>query len=121
MEWRTEKNNASRECSHDGGISTLFHDGIDNWHRHTRQKRREGTHSNIWNVILGVAVSYVVEEEMTVVANEPPGQAEQHLRKWWMHIEVILSLDVIRREFPKVNLVESMQEFASRSSRTELG
>lgn len=55
---------------------------------------------------LRVAVSDVLEAEGAVIAYEPASKTKEKFRERRVHVEVVLSLDVVRRELSEVHLVE---------------
>ena len=58
-------------------------------------------------MVLGVAVSNVLEREVTIEADKPSRESKQKFCEGWVHIEVILSKDVVGSKLPKVNLIEA--------------
>lgn len=55
---------------------------------------------------LSVAVADVLEAEGAVIAHKPTSKTKEQFRKRWMHVEVVLPLDVVGGELAEVNLVE---------------
>lgn len=55
---------------------------------------------------LSVAVADVLEAEGAVIAYKPTSKTKEQFRKRRMHVEVVLSLNVVGGELAEVNLVE---------------
>lgn len=77
---------------------------------------------------LRVAVSDVLEAEGAVIAYEPASKTKEKFRERRVHVEVVLSLDVVRRELSEVHLVEPKMNAVIEShndtrarERTQLG
>ena len=91
----TEENDGCREGRDDSREPALLHDRVHHWNSETAQDGRERTQPNIRDVCFCVAVANVLEAEVTVVANKPASQTEEELRERGMHVEVVLSEDVV--------------------------
>ena len=69
---------------------------------------------------LGVAVADGLELEVSVKPDEPAGQTVEQLREWRVDVEVVLALDVMRRELAKVDFVKAgvrSSQYAGRGRR----
>ena len=88
-------------------MSGFLHDRIDDRDCKTSKDGWQGTESNIWNVILRVAVTDVLEVEMAIVTYEPTSETKQHLGKRWVHIEIVFSSEIVRSKLSKVYFVEA--------------
>lgn len=97
-----------REGRNNIRVTGLLHDGIDNGNGQASKHGRERAHANVWDVGIGVAVADTLEFERAIEANEPASKTEEELRQRWVHVEVVLSLDIVCGELSKVNLIKSM-------------
>ena len=107
MQLLTEKNQNSRESRDNCRKTSLLHDSIDDRDGHTSEHSWERPHSDVGNMSLRVVVSNVLELEVSVKADEPAGQTVEQLREWRVDVEVVLALDVMRRELAEVDFVEA--------------
>lgn len=92
---RTEKNDRRRERSNDRRITALLHDGVNNRDSQASHNRRERPHADIRHMAGGVAVSNVLEHELSVEAHKPAGEPEEQLRERRVDVEVVLAEDVV--------------------------
>lgn len=67
----TEQNQDGRERSDDCGVTTLFHNSVNNGDRETSEDRRESTHADIGHVVESIVVANVFESKFTVKAHKP--------------------------------------------------
>lgn len=58
-------------------------------------------------MVLGVAVSNVLEREVAIKADEPSRKSKQKFCEGWVHIEVILPKDIVGGKLAKVNFIEA--------------
>ena len=88
-------------------MTSLLHNCIDERHSKTSKDCGKGPHANIWHMVLRIAVPNCLESEFSIKSNEPAGKSKKQFSKGGMHIEVVLSLDVVGCEFTKVNLIKT--------------
>jgi hypothetical protein len=57
-----------------------------------------------------IAVSDVLEWKVSVEPNEPSCKSEKEFGERRMHIEVVLSVDIVRRELAEMDFIETGEE-----------
>lgn len=80
-------------------------------------------------MVLSVAVSNVLEREVTIKADEPSREPKKKFREGWMHIEIILPKDIVGGKLAKVNFIEAsgvyelelLRKVSMKNTRTLLG
>lgn len=83
-------NNACREA-----VARLPHDQEDNTDRQGTHHSRHRPVCDVWNSVGDVGIANVLEEEGSIVANEPAGECEEELAKGRVHVEEVGSLEVV--------------------------
>lgn len=104
----TEEYQRGRKGSNDSRITALLHDRIDNGDSETSKDRRERTHADVGNVVGGIAIADVLEEERPIEADKPTRQAKEQLCERRMHVKVVLMRDIVRCELSEMDFIESM-------------
>ena len=91
-----EEHESGRDDASWQGVARLPHDIEDHWDGQRTKQSWESTVCNIWDFVLNVGVSDVVEVEASIVANKVSDEGEEELCKRWVHIEEVCTLKVVR-------------------------
>lgn len=54
-----------------------------------------------------IAISNGIKREAPVKPYKPARKAEKEFGERWMHVKVVLSVDIVRREFAEMDFVET--------------
>lgn len=104
---RTKQDNTGRERCNDCRITALLHNRINDWDGKATQDSGESTHSNKRNVIYRVTIPNVFELELSIEAYKPTSQTKQHFGERRVNIKVVLSWDIVRRKFSKMDFIKT--------------
>jgi hypothetical protein len=104
----TEKDEGRRESGDNGRVTGLLHDGVHERDREGAENGRERTHADVGHMVVRIRVTNVLEVEVSVETHEPTGEAEEHLCERRMHVEVVLTFDVLCGELAEVHLIEAI-------------
>ena len=102
----TEQHDRGREDGNNGGVTAFLHNSVDNRDSETAEDGGKSTHAHVGDMSLSVAVADVLEAKRPVIADEPASKTKEQFREGRVHVEVVLSLDVVGRELAEVHLVE---------------
>jgi len=58
-------------------------------------------------VIGRITIPNVFEFEASIETDKPSSQTKEEFGKGWMYIEVILAINVVRRELAEMNLIKT--------------
>lgn len=78
------------------GVARLPHNVKDNWDGQGTEEGWQCAVGDIWHFIVDVGVADVVKVEVSVIADQPPNEGKEELCEWWMDIEEVCALEVIR-------------------------
>ena len=78
------------------GVTRLPHNGEDDWDGQGSEQGRQRAVCNIWDLVLNVGITNVVEVEASIVANKVSDKGEKKLGERWVHIEEVCALKVVR-------------------------
>lgn len=92
---RTEQNDCCRKRCDYCGITALLHDSIDDRDCEATEDSREGAHSDIRNVVLGITVPDVFKLEVSIESGKPASESEKKFGKRRMYVEIIFSKYII--------------------------
>lgn len=103
----TKKNDARREGRHNGRITTLLHNHVNDRDGEGTKDGWKSAHPNIRDMVGRVAIPNIVEGEAPVEPDEPAGETEEQFGEGRVDVEVVFARYVVRREFAKVDLIKA--------------
>lgn len=93
-----EENETGSKDTSRKGIAGFPHNQENDGNSQGAQQGWKSSEGDIWDLVLNVRVTDVVEEKMAVKANKPTDEGEQQLRKGRVDIEEVDSLQIIGGE-----------------------
>lgn len=91
-----EKDEAGSNDASWQSVARLPHNVEDNWDGQRAEQCWQSAVCNIWDLVLNVGVSNVVEVEAPIIANKVSDEGEEQLCERWVHIEEVSALKVVR-------------------------